>query len=182
VSASPYSYDDQPSGRTDPTLAGFSIAHDQAYIIPALQEVLSVNPGVLTLASPWTPPPWMKANQTYDNVGLVGSALPADYSALARYFVKFIQAYEAAGIPIDAIPPMNEPSCSCTWPGSALTSADDATFLPRFLAPALAAAGLHPTIFGVDDTELADAQALLSGPAAATLGGIAFHCYKGWAS
>ncbi len=176
---SPYSYDDQPFGQTDPTLADFSTAHDQAYIIPALQQVLSVHPGVLTLANPWTPPPWMKANHTYDNVGLAGSVLPQDYAALAQYFVKFIQAYQAAGVPIEAITPMNEPSCSCTWPGAALTSADDATFLPRYLAPALGAAGLHPTIFGVDDTELADARALLAGPAGSTLGGIAFHCYKG---
>jgi glucosylceramidase len=55
----------------------------------------------------------------------------------------------------------------------------DATLLPQDLAPALGAAGLHPTIFGDDDTELSDAQALLSGPAAPTLGGIAFHCYQG---
>src|SRR5438132_12016423 len=45
--------------------------------------------------------------------------------------------------------------------------------------PALGAAGLHPTLLGDDDTSLADAQALLDGPAALTLGGIAFHCYQG---
>ena len=121
----------------------------------------------------------MKANHTYDDNGLAGSVLPQDYSALAQYFVKFIQGYQAAGVPIDAITPMNEPSCSCEWPGSALSSADDATFLPGYLGSALAAAGLHPTIFGVDDTELSDGQTLLSGPAASMLGGIAFHCYKG---
>jgi glucosylceramidase len=179
VSPFPYSYDDQPSGQTDPALSDFSIAHDEAYIIPALLQVLRVNPRLLTLASPWSPPTWMKANASYDNNGLAGWVLPKDYSALARYFVKFIQAYQAAGVPIDAITPMNEPSCSCTWPGARLSSADDATFLPQYLAPALGAAGLHPTVFGVDDTELSDAQALLSGPAAPTLGGIAFHCYKG---
>jgi glucosylceramidase len=141
--------------------------------------VLAINPEVFTLANPWTAPPWMKANDSYDNNGLAGSVQPRYYSALAQYFVKFIEAYEARGVPIDAITPMNEPSCSCRWPGSDLSSADDATFLPQYLAPALGAAGLHPTIFGVDDTELADAQALLSGPAAPTLGGIAFHCYKG---
>jgi glucosylceramidase len=179
VSGSPYSYDDQPSGQTDPTLADFSIAHDEAYIIPALQELLAVNPAVWTLASPWSAPPWMKANDAYDNIGLAGAVLPQDYSALADYFVKFIQAYQAQGVPMDAITPMNEPNSDATWPGSALTPGDDATFLPQYLVPALDAAGLHPTIFGDDDTELADARALLSGPAAPALGGIAFHCYKG---
>jgi glucosylceramidase len=179
VSLSPYSYDDQPFGQTDPTLTAFSIAHDEAYIIPALRQVLSVNPNVLTLASPWSPPPWMKANHTYDNFGLAGSVLPEDYPALAQYFVKFIQGYRAAGVPVDAITPMNEPNSWSNGPGAALGPADDATFLPRYLAPALGAAGLHPTIFGDDDTELSDAQSLLSGPAASTLGGIAFHCYQG---
>lgn len=179
VSPDPYSYDDQPSGHTDPALSAFSIAHDEAYVIPALRDVLAINPDVFTLANPWTVPPWMKANHTYGNDGLAGAVMPQYYPALAQYFVKFIQDYEAQGVPIDAITPMNEPSCSCKWPGSALTAADDANFLPQYLAPALGAAGLHPTIFGVDDTELADAQALLGGPAAPTLGGIAFHCYKG---
>jgi glucosylceramidase len=179
VSATPYSYDDQPSGQTDPTLADFSIAHDEAYIIPALKEALAVNPGIFTLASPWTAPPWMKANDGYGNVNLSGSVLPQDYPALASYFVKFIQAYQAQGVPIDAITPMNEPNAQSGFPGSFLTPADDATFLPQYLVPALDAAGLGPAIFGDDDTQLADAQALLSGPAAPALGGIAFHCYDG---
>ena len=179
VSPTPYSYDDPPSGRADPSLSNFSIAHDEGYIIPALKAVLAINPAVYTLASPWTAPPWMKANHAYDNVGLAGTVLPQYYSTLAQYFVKFIQGYQGQGVPIDAITPMNEPNSDSTWPGSALTPDDDATFLPQYLAPALATAGLHPTIFGDDDTELADAQALLSGPAAPTLGGIAFHCYKG---
>jgi O-glycosyl hydrolase len=144
-----------------------------------LREALAVNPGVFTLANPWSPPPWMKANDTFDNVGLDGSVQPQYYGALAQYFVKFIQAYQAQGVPIDAITPMNEPNSNSPYPGSALMPDADATFLPQDLAPALGAAGLHPTIFGDDDTELSDAQALLSGPAAPTLGGIAFHCYQG---
>ncbi len=179
VSLSPYTYDDEPFGQTDQTLIDFSIAHDETYIIPVLRQVRSANPGVFTLASPWTPPPWMKANHTFDNFGLAGSVLPQDYPALAQYFVKFIQGYEAAGVPIDAITPMNEPNSWSNGPGAALMPADDATFLPRYLAPALGAAGLRPTIYGDDDTELSDAQALLAGPAAPTLGGIAFHCYQG---
>ncbi|MBV9002406.1 MAG: hypothetical protein JO304_25345 [Solirubrobacterales bacterium] len=179
VSAGPYSYDDVPAGQTDPALASFSIAHDQAYIIPALKQVLAANPNALTLATPWSPPSWMKANGTFDNLAFNGTVLPRFYPALAQYFVKFIEAYHAAGVPIDSVTPMNEPNSASPWPSSALTAADAATFVPQYLAPALDAAGLHPTILGDDDTEVADAQALLSGPAAPALGGIAFHCYQG---
>lgn len=179
VSPAPYSYDDMPAGQTDATLARFSIAHDQPYVIPALKEMLAVDPRVFTLANPWSAPPWMKANQAFDSFGPNGTVLAQYYPALAQYFVRFIQAYQAEGVPIDAITPMNEPNSRSVWPGTALTPADDAVFIPQNLQPALAAAGLHPTIFGNDDTELADAQALLGGPAGPDLGGIAFHCYQG---
>ena len=65
----PYTYDDLPAGQTDPTLAGFSIAHDLAYVIPALQAMLAQNPKIVTYANPWTPPPWMKTNGLYGNLG-----------------------------------------------------------------------------------------------------------------
>jgi glucosylceramidase len=177
--SSAYSYDDMPAGQTDPSMAGFSIAHDQADDLPALREMLAVNPHVFTVANPWSAPPWMKENGAFNNANLAGVVDPRYYPALARYFVDFIQSYGAAGVPIDAITPMNEPNSPSGWPGTNLSAADDATFIPDDLAPALSAAGLHPAIYGDDDAELADAQALLSGPAAPDLHGIAFHCYDG---
>ena len=179
ASPEPYSYDDMPSGQTDPSMAHFSIAHDEADDLPALREMLAVNPHIFTLATPWSAPPWMKENHSFNNEKLAGVVDPRYYPALAHYFVDFIQRYTAAGVPIDAITPMNEPNSPSGWPGTNLSAADDATFLPQDLAPALNAAGLHPAIFGDDDTELSDAQTLLSGPAAPDLHGIAFHCYDG---
>ena len=38
-----------------------------------------------------------------------GSLLPSAYAPFANYFVKYIQAYQAAGIPIDYISLQNEP-------------------------------------------------------------------------
>ena len=69
VNGQPYSYDDEPSGQSDPSLANFSIAHDLAYIIPTLRQVLAVNPGLELLANPWSPPAWMKANDSLGNTG-----------------------------------------------------------------------------------------------------------------
>ncbi len=179
ASPAPYSYDDLPPGQTDPSMARFSIAHDLADVIPALREMLAINPQVFTLGNPWSAPPWMKENHAFNNINLAGIVDPRYYPALAQYFVDFIQDYAAQGVPIDAITPMNEPNSPSGWPGTNLSASDDATFLPDNLAPALSAAGLSPQIYGNDDTPLADAQALLSGPAAPTLHGIAFHCYAG---
>src|SRR5580693_3616247 len=61
-SLSLFSYDDMPAGQSDPTLANFSIAHDQAYILPVLKQALSINPGITIIATPWSPPGWMKSS------------------------------------------------------------------------------------------------------------------------
>ena len=179
VKRDPYSYDDVPSGHTDPALAHFSIAHDKRYILPALREMLAVNRNIYTLANPWSAPPWMKANGAFDNKEWHGNVLPKFYPSLAKYFVKFIDAYKRAGVPIDAITPMNEPESPSRWPGTHLTADDDAKFVPDDLAPALRGAGLHPAIYGPDQGQLADAQTLFAGPARDDFAGAAFHCYHG---
>ena len=76
-------------------LSNFSIDHDLPYIIPTLQQALAINPGLQILANPWSPPGWMKANDSLGNQNDSGTLLSADYGALAGYFVKVIQAYAA---------------------------------------------------------------------------------------
>jgi glucosylceramidase len=180
ANGTPYTYDDMPAGESDPSMEHFSIAHDEPYVMPALQQMLSLNREVFTLADPWTAPPWMKANGLYNNLHLAGTVLPQYYPALAQYFVRFIEAYEARGVPIDAISMMNEPNSLSSWPGTALTAADQTQFLPQYLAPALQGAGLRPGVFGLDGTDLNDARTLLDGTGNVVTG-VAFHCYKGMA-
>ncbi|MGP3921405.1 discoidin domain-containing protein [Nonomuraea sp. 10N515B] len=113
-----YSYDDMPAGQTDPTLSNFSVQHDMAYIIPALRQALSLNPSIKITANPWSPPGWMKTSGS-----MIGGTLKSEYaSVLANYFVKFIQAYGEAGVPITYISPQNEPMGTPSWPGMFLSA------------------------------------------------------------
>ena len=184
VSAQPYSYDDLPPGQSDPSLSQFSIGHDLSYIVPALRAALAINPGLEILANPWSPPGWMKSNDSLDNAGGQGTLLASGHGPLAAYFVKFIQAYEAAGVPIAAITPQNEPGVEAEYPGMALPEPEEAQFISQNLQPALAAAGLHPKIYGSDLSwdQLAYADSLASGATAGDLSGIAWHCYFGSAT
>ena len=91
-----YSYDDMPAGQTDPTLAKFSLAPDRADVIPALKEILAINPHIKILGSPWSAPAWMKTNDDVRG----GHLKPEFYAAFAKYFVKYIQGMQAEGIPI----------------------------------------------------------------------------------
>ena len=184
LSPDPYSYDDDPPGGTDPTLSQFSIAHDLTYLIPALQQVLQVNPGLEIFANPWSSPAWMKTNDSLADPDGNGMLLPLYYDAFANYFVKFIEAYQSEGVPINAIGPENEPSSgqvATDYPGMTFPEPDEAQFIAQNLTPALRAAGLHPKIYGNDLSwdQLAYADSLSSGPAAGDLDGIAWHCYFG---
>src|SRR5262249_20780398 len=100
-----YSYDDLPSGETDPDLRKFSIGRDRAYILPALKLAKRQNPNLLFFASAWSPPGWMKTTGN-----MIGGEFPSRwYGTYAQYLVRFIQAYEVEGIPIHAITVQNDP-------------------------------------------------------------------------
>ena len=178
----PYSYDDMPAGQTDPTLGHFSIAHDLPYVIPVLRQAIALAQRPFVLASPWSPPGWMKSNDALSNIAGSGTLVSSDYGVLAQYLVRFLQAYRQAGIPIQAITPQNEPGQQSIYPGLSETEDQEATFIGSDLAPALRQAGLGTQIFAFDTNwsgEADFARPLLKSPAAADLAGFATHCYYG---
>jgi glucosylceramidase len=178
-SRSLFSYDDMPAGQTDPTLANFSVAHDNAYILPVLQQALSTNPSLTIMATPWSPPGWMKTSGS-----MIGGTLNsgADYQAFASYLTKFVQAYDAAGVPISLITPQNEPEFSpSNYPGSTLTASQEATLIDD-LGPDLQKAGLSTKIIAYDhnwnDTTFPE-TVLGDSTAGQYTAGVAWHCYAG---
>jgi glucosylceramidase len=174
-----YSYDDMPSGESDPELKHFSIDRDRQYIIPVLREALRVNATLKIIASPWSPPGWMKASGSM----IGGTLLPSSFEPLAQYFVRFVQAYEAAGVPIFAVTPQNEPrNIPKDYPGMGMTAEEQATFVRDYLGPAFRKAHLETKIMIFDhnwdmidypETILSDAKA------AEFTAGSAIHCYGG---
>jgi glucosylceramidase len=171
-----YTYDDTPAGQTDHPLASFSVSRDEAYVIPAISEIAAIRPDVKILACPWTPPAWMLASGTFENGGC---AFNDEWmSAYAQYFVKFLRAYQAAGIPIWAVTCQNEPVSG--W-FMKFSSTEEATFIGTHLGPALAAAGFGGVrILAMDDSWVSYpyAESVLSGAGRAAAG-VAFHGYTG---
>jgi len=127
-----YSYDETDG---DFGLRHFSIDHDRKTLIPFIQAALKHRPNLKLWASPWTPPSWMKRNHFYaerpggngirpDQVGHEGEDMfiqePQYFETYARYFGKFIDAYNDDGIKIGIVMPQNEFNSpqnfpSCTW-------------------------------------------------------------------
>ncbi|ADO69338.1 carbohydrate-binding protein [Stigmatella aurantiaca] len=143
-----YSYDDMPAGQRDDTnLSRFSLAHDQQYIIPLVKQALSLNPQLKVMISPWSPPGWMKANDSMNGGTLNTSA----YGQFALYFAKTIKGYEAAGVPIYALTIQNEPLHQTSgYPTMYLPAAEANNFIKYNLGPTLANQGLKTKVLGYD--------------------------------
>jgi glucosylceramidase len=195
AAAEHYTYDDVPAGQTDFELKHFTIAHDQAQVLPLLRRAKQLNPSLKVLASPWSPPAWMKTGDS-----LVGGRLkddPAVYNAYARYLVKFVKAYAAAGVPVDFLTVQNEPQNRKpnAYPGTDMPVRQEAAVIEA-LGPMLRAVSPRTKILGYDhnwtthpgdvgstppgeDPETNYPYQLLSTPAARWIAGTAYHCYSG---
>lgn len=174
-----YSYDDMPAGQTDPGLSAFSIDHDRAYIIPRLREALRINPALTLMANPWSAPGWMKTSDSM----ITGSLKPEYYDAYAKYFVRFLKGYRAAGLPTDYISVQNEPLYEPgDYPGMSVPASAAAEFIGKYLGPALAKSGLNTQILAYDhnwDVIAYPEEIYHDAAAARYVPGTAWHCYGG---
>lgn len=173
-----FSYNDLPAGQTDLTLTNFSLSKDTVNLIPVLQKILAINPSIKILASPWSPPVWMK-----DNGSSIGGSLRTQhYGVYANYFVKYIQQMKTKGITIDAITIQNEPFHPGNNPSMYMTALQQADFIKNHLGPAFSAAGIQTKII-IWDHNCSDPEfplTVLSDPAASQyINGSAFHLYAG---
>ena len=127
----PFSYNDLPDGQTDIEMNNFDLGYDKLYLIPVLKEIIEISPDIKIMASPWSPPAWMKTNKS--TVG--GSLLLEYYDAYALYFVKYIQSMHDEGIEIDAITIQNEPLHDGNNPSMHMSSSEQALFISQSLGP-----------------------------------------------
>jgi O-glycosyl hydrolase len=178
--ASPwYSYDDMPAGRSDPELKHFSIDKDREYVLPALKLALAKNPDLMFFASPWSPPGWMKTNDS-----LCGGRIdPRHFPSLARYLARFVEAYEAEGIRIHALTPQNEPGYfPGSYPTCGWTASQQRDFIRDHLGPEFQRRGTPTKIWCYDHNfnNVRFPMTILSDPEAARyVDGTAFHHYEG---
>jgi len=175
LNASVFSYDDVAG---DTALSQFSLAKDEADVIPLLKQIIAINPNIKILGTPWSAPAWMKDNK--NTIG--GSLLPQYYSVYANYFVKYIQAMKSEGITVDAITPQNEPLFGGNNPSMVMTAEQEGTFIKNNLGPAFAAAGITTKIIAYDhncDRPDYPITILKDADAAKYVDGSAFHLYGG---
>lgn len=124
----------------DEELKHFTIEHDLKYRIPFIKRAQEVSGGnIKFLASPWSPPAWMKTNGSM----LEGGKLLKKYNQTwANYFMKYIKSYENEGIPIWALTVQNEPMATQVWESCVYTAEEEKNFVRDYLGPTLSKNGL----------------------------------------
>ena len=175
-------------------LINFSIDHDKAYIIPMIKRAqrIAVSHGteLKFIASPWSPPEWLKRNKRMVNSFMPG--LRQDdgvFETWARYLSLYLSAYKEEGIHIDHITIQNEPHVSkqfaVTYECCGYEAVHERDFLRDFLGPIMAVE--HPSIkIWIHDDQKNDAMLDMVGTimddqiAAKYVSGVAFHWYDNW--
>ena len=173
-----FSYNDLPAGETDLKLAKFSLVEDQKYLIPVLKQILTINPKIKILGSPWSPPTWMKTNDNSKG----GNLKPEYYDVYARYLVKYIQAMKNEGIVIDAITIQNEPLHPGNNPSLLMPQDEQGNFIKKNLGPIFKQANLSTKIIIYDhNADRPDYPiSILNDPETRKyINGSAFHLYGG---
>jgi O-glycosyl hydrolase len=178
--ASPwYTYDDLLPDQKDPELRHFSIAKDREYVLPIIKLARKLNPQLKFLASPWSPPGWMKTNDRICG----GKINPDHFPHYAEYLARFVEAYRDEGIDIHAITVQNEPEFNpASYPTCGWTAPQQRDFIRDHLGPVFRNHGLRTLIWCFDHNfnHPGYPASLLRDPQAAQyIDGSGFHLYEG---
>lgn len=159
-------------------------------LIPMILEASSIaGADFKIIASPWSPPSWMKSGETGEMTN--GTLQPKYYGLWAKYLSKYVSAYKEQGIEIWGITPQNEPlhAHDARWDSNGFTAEQGRDFLRDHLGPQLVKdghmnlknlnEGLKVLIFDHNKSEMNDYAAVTyNDPKASQYAwGTAFHWY-----
>ena len=174
-----YAYCDTPG---DIELKDFSISRDRKMLIPFIKDAIGkAETPMQIMASPWSPPAWMKTNGQMNH----GGKLKKEFRDVwARYYCKYIKAYEKEDILIWGISVQNEPAAKQTWDSCIYTAAEEQNFVRDYLGPALGNSNfLNKKLIIWDhnrDIMVERTRTVLNDPEAAKyVWGTGFHWYNG---
>lgn len=173
-----FSYDDLPSGQTDSLLTHFNLSVDTLHLIPILKKAIAINPKIKIMASPWSPPTWMKTN----GASMGGHLLKKYYATYANYFIKYINAMKQQGIHITSVTLQNEPEHGGNNPSLLMDANEQKDFIANYIGPQFKAAHINTEVILYDhnaDHPNYPISILNDIKAKSFATGTAFHLYLG---
>lgn len=166
----------------DTEFESFDISRDQKYIIPMIKSASAMmKEEMILLASPWSPPAFMKTNGEMNHGGKLKEEF---YGQWAKYIARYIKEYAAIGIKVSMVTVQNEPMAVQTWDSCIYETEDEMRFVRDYLGPELEKEGLGDVKILVWDHNkeiLFDRASgvLKDKEAAKYTAGVAFHWYSG---
>jgi len=127
--ASWYSYNETEG---DYEMKNFSIDRDRRYILPAVKKAMKYSPDIEFMASPWSPPTWMKNPPVYNYGKLIMT--DENLKAYALYMRKYIEAYKNEGVKIKQLHVQNEVVADQKFPSCVFSSDQLVKFIVDYLA------------------------------------------------
>lgn len=133
------------------------------------------------IAVPWSPPAWMKDNNSTVNGGAVK---PEFYPDFALFLSRYAEEMAAAGAPVDAISLQNEPDYTATYESCIWGYTEAIEFITKYWAPRWRADGRQELPvwgeqMGWDAAQKAIAAVLSDPEAAKFIRLVATHAYSG---
>ena len=166
-----YSYLDEAD------LNKFTIEKDYQTILPLIKDALKKQK-ISFLASPWSPPKFMKDNNSLANGGILKKEY---YKLYAEYLIKYLKAYQKEKINIDYLTIQNEPFAKQIWESCYYSLQEQREFIYNFLIPALKKENLKTKIFLWDhnkDRLFKNVKEIYQ-EKSEYIKGVAFHWYSG---
>jgi glucosylceramidase len=166
----------------DRSLGSFTLEREEDLLFPLIRDAEAVRGApVPLLASPWSPPAWMK-----DNADMChgGSLLPEFRQTWADYLVRYTTEMRSRHFSLWALSVQNEPAAVQTWESCIYSAEQERDFVRDYLGPALHEHGLGDTALLVWDHNrdiIAErVKTVLEDPEAARyVWGVGFHWYEG---
>ena len=169
-----YSYSDKSD------LSNFTIEKDHNYIIPLIKKAQEKNSNIKFLASPWSPPKFMKSNKMLI-VG--GKLLEKHKETYSEYLCKYIKSYQEQGINIEYITVQNEPNATQIWESCIYTPEEEADFAINYLYPAFQKKNIKTKILIWDHNKekllIRAVSEVKDNKSLEVISGFAFHWYTG---
>lgn len=138
------------TGDENEQVQGIELVAPNYDLIPMILEAQGIQGADFKIiASPWSPPSWMKTGETSEMTN--GNLLPEYYGLWAKYLSKYISAYAEQGIALWGITPQNEPlhAHDARWDSNGLTPEQGRDFLRDHLGPQLVKDG-HLNLHDLD--------------------------------
>lgn len=161
----------------DETLESFNIERDKKSIIPMICDAQKYGT-IEMMASPWSPPAYMKTNGQMNQ----GGKLKTEYFELwSQYYVEFIKAYQKEGINITTISVQNEPKATQTWDSCIYTAEEERDFIKDYLGAKMQELGVKILFWDHNKERVVSRAKILLGDENAEkyIHGIGFHWYSG---